>query len=178
MPKESQQELITLAVEDGVEHILDLSTGQQIAEMPKALRDLRRIAERSVNKAKIEAVLRAAGIASYRDEEDDLVAIVFGEEVHIIITPDSTLLRLLLLRALKPFVPEAALNESLRLANLEAYVVRIRSANDGLVCADYAMSYQYGVSPQQMVGMLRGFAWTVQQMFAHGEIAGLLEAEL
>ena len=93
MPKESQQELITLAVEDGVEHILDLSTGQQIAEMPKALRDLRRIAERSVNKAKIEAVLRAAGIASYRDEEDDLVAIVFGEEVHIIITPDSTLLR-------------------------------------------------------------------------------------
>jgi hypothetical protein len=79
VPKESQQELITLAVEDGVEHILDLSTGQQIAEMPKALRDLRRIAERSVNKAKIEAVLRAAGIASYRDEEEDLVAIVFGD---------------------------------------------------------------------------------------------------
>lgn len=177
MPKQSQQDLITLAVEDGVEHILDLSTGQQIAEMPKALRDMRRIAERSVNKAKIEVVLRAAGIASYRDDEDDLVAIVFGEEVHIIISTESELLRFLCLRALKPFVPEAALSESLRLTNLEADVVRIRSANDGLVCADYAMSYQFGVSPQQMVGMLRGFAWTVQQTFAHGEISGLLAAE-
>ena len=177
MPKESKQELITLAVEDGIEHVLDLSTGEQMAEMPKALREMRRIAERSVNKAKIEAVLRAAGIASYRDDEDDLVAIVFGEEVHIIITPDSTLLRFLLLRALKPFVPEAALNESLRLTNLEVDVVRIRSANDGLVCADYAMNYQYGISPQQIVGMLRGFAWTVKQTFEHGEIAGLLAGE-
>lgn len=177
MPKESQQELITLAVEDGVAHVLNLSTGQQIAEMPKALREMRRIAERRVNKEKIEAVLRAAGIASYRDDEDDLVAIVFGEDVHIIITPDCTLLRFLRLRALKPFVSEAALNESLRLTNLEADVVRIRSANDGLVCADYAMSYQYGISPQQIVGMLRGFAWTVKQTFAYGEIAGMLAAE-
>jgi hypothetical protein len=55
------------------------------------------------------------------------------EEVHIIISTESELLRFFRLRALKPFVPEAALNEVLRLTSFEADVVRIRSADDGLV---------------------------------------------
>ncbi len=174
MTEEPQQELMTLAVENGIEHILDLNTGRQLRAMPAALRQMRRLAERSVNKDKIQAVLKAAGIFTFRDAEDDLVARLFDEDINIIVMDDCELVRFLRFRALKPFVPEDALNSALRLVSLNFDVARFRSANDGLVCADYSMSYEHGISPQQMVGMLRGFAWTVKQAFESEELSELL----
>ena len=75
----------------------------------------------------------------------------------------------------KPFVPEEALNTVLRNLSNSYDVARFRSFRDGFACADYSMTYEFGLSPQQLVEMPKGFTWTVKEAFRGEGCAGLLE---
>ncbi len=112
-----------------------------------------------------KCALRAGGIATSRDAEDDLLATVFGVEMSIVIMPDCKFVRFLNFWSLKPSMTEDALNAWLRQINLQVDSARFRSHNDGILCADYSMTYEHGISPQQMVGMLCEFAWGVKAVF-------------
>lgn len=175
MPKKPVQELVTLAIEDGVEHILDLRTGTQKRRLPAPLRAMRRLAEWSVSRERIEALLSAASLPHYRDQDGDIVVNLYGEDVWILLNAERTLLRFVKVLEVKPAVPDDALNTVLRQLNNGYDVVRFRCFIDGFICADYSMSYANGLSPQQVVEMLQGFTSTVQMAFGGAEITAMLE---
>ena len=96
-------------------------------------------------------------------------------EVCILLSPDRSFVRLVKMFEVKPFVPAEALNAVLRNLSNGYDVARFRSFRDGSACADYSMTYEFGLSPQQLVEMPKGFTWTVKEAFRGEECAGLLE---
>lgn len=175
MAKKPAQQFMTLAIENGVEHILDLRTGDQLRVLPAPLRAMRRLAEWSVNRERVEGVLRAASIPFARDDDGDTIATLYGEDVLVLINPERTLVRFVKVLEVKPSVPDEELNAALRQLNNGYDVVRFRCFIDGFVCADYMMSYANGLSPQQLVEMLQGFTSTAQQAFRSEEVAAMLD---
>ena len=171
-----KQDLMTLAVEHGEEHILDLTTGQLSRQLLGPLRRMRRVAKRRVTTNRLMDILVAADLryGFNADDSEDLWVELYGTRVVVMLNQDRRFVRFVRAETLQPFVPDQEINAVLNHLNSEYDVAKFRSWDAGLVCAEYAMSYEHGLSPQEMIEMLKGFAETVQQAFDSEPLASML----
>lgn len=174
MPQSSKQQVMTLAIEDGEEHILNFETGLQHTQLPAALRAMRRIPQGAVSQARIEQVLVAAGIRVTHDEDGDTLAQLLGDEVNLLVTPERLFVRFIKLASISAFVPEHVKHAAVGQLNNDFDVVRFRLLDSDRVCVDYSMTYERGIAPVQLVQMLKGFTWAVKAAFTSDTAAELL----
>jgi len=174
MPKARKKRVMTLAVLDGEEHLLDLETGRQRSQLPAALRALRRIPQGAVSQVRIEQVLVTAGIRVTRDAEGDTLAHLLGDEVNLVVSPDWLYVRFVKLVEIGAFVPDTVKHAVVGHLNTEFNLARFCLLNDTEVYADYAMSYERGISAVQLVQMLKAFTRAVNAAFTSDAAASLL----
>jgi len=163
-----------LSREDGVEHMLDLSTGQQFRRFPEALTSMRRLKEREVTQERIEEILAVAGIRTSRDDDGDTLVSAMGETVNILVSPERKFVRFLKLVVVPPGASDDTKCVVVSRLNNEYDVVRFRLWAEEGFCADYSMPFEHGLSPAQLVSMLLGFTWVIRTALQSDIAADLL----
>lgn len=164
---------MVIALENGVEHVLDFSTGQLHSRFPSEVAAMPALSEAEVTRDNIEAILTAAGITTTRDSDGNIVAHAFGHSADVLISSDRRFIRFLGLVGVWPTVTEEVRISVVTRFNQEYDVVRFRLWEDSAIGGDYAMPYVNGIQPTQLVAMLTGFMW-VMKTALESEIAAEL----
>jgi hypothetical protein len=164
---------MVVALADGEEHELDFGSGQLRKQFPAAVAAMPPLAESEVTKARLEELLRAAGIRTSRDADDDLVAHALGESVAVIIAQDRKFVRFVKRVPVEPIISEFKRSEAVTRLNHEFDVVRFRLWDEVGICAEYAMPFAHGVIPAHIVAMLLGVSWVMKSAL-ESEIAAEL----
>lgn len=168
-------QLLSLGISNGAEHVLDLATGHLHQRTPPAVRRLRRIPERLVSRERLEAVLRQAGIRSVRDADDDTLAHVHDTDVNILLATALKEVQFVSLFELGHFVPPHVVDAVVSELSRSTAIVRLRRIEDRTLCADYSMTYHRGLCPAQFVHMLASFSWAVRQALTSPQASQLLD---
>lgn len=165
---------VTLAIEDGEETVLDLSTGAQFDRLVPDLIALPAFAAEQLTVSRLAEALAVGGLKSESLSDSELFVEIYDDDAVIRIDAARSWLRFQKAFTINPHVSDAKKHEIINTLQCEWEVVRFTVPAPDTLAADWVIPYNQGIAPFQIVIALQGFVATVQQALRTCADVGLL----